>query len=222
MAFALKDRRRQDEYANYEQQIPNREVNYRQVNYQQDYMQNTYNDYPYAQGYTQQEYQPQVEIHYNGTYSNRASQFVNNGFSAMPQQQYTYYNFTVPQDQYQTDVQYNQDYRTNQINQISKAPKSRLGKKNVNKDMIKIIVTIMVVALAICGLLIANQFISVNNQAQAEEEVQSIDSELLASVVTEEGSMVQTTNVTLIPEYEYETSTNWFDKFCDKLGLKLK
>ena len=86
--------------------------------------------------------------------------------------------------------------------------------------MIKIIVTIMVVALAICGLLIANQFISVN-QAQAEEEVQNIDSDLLTSVVTGDGSSVQT-SVTLLTEYEYETSTNWFDKLCDSLGLKLK
>ncbi len=44
MAFALRDRSRQDEYANYEQQSPNREVNYRQVNYQQDYMKEAYNN----------------------------------------------------------------------------------------------------------------------------------------------------------------------------------
>ena len=216
MAFALRERTRQDEYANYEQQIPNRQVNYRQVNYQQDYMQSPYNNYQYAQGYTQQEYQPQVEIHYTGSYSNRASQYVNNGFSSTPYQ-YTY-EYVVPQDQYQS---YSAAPSMNQINQVSKAPKARLGKRNVNKDMIKIIVAIMVVALAICGLLIANQFISAGNQAQAEEEIQSIDSELLASVVTEEGTLTQT-SVTLIPEYEYETSTNWFDKFCDKIGLKLK
>ncbi|MDE7071728.1 MAG: hypothetical protein K2O86_07110 [Clostridia bacterium] len=215
MAFALRDRSRQDEYANYEQQSPNREVNYRQVNYQQDYMQDAYNNYQYAQGYTQapqQEYQPQMQSQYMGSYRTQASQFVNNGFSA-PQ-----YNYMTSQEQYQSDMQFNQNYdRTAQANKITRA---RLGKKNINKDMIKIIVTIMVVAIAICGLLIANQFISVN-QAQAEEEVQNIDSDLLTSVVTEDGSYVQT-SVTLLPEYEYETSTNWFDKFCDSLGLKLK
>ena len=78
----------------------------------------------------------------------------------------------------------------------------------------------MVVALAICGLLIANQFISAN-QAQAADDVQNIDSDLLASVVEEDGSTT-VANVTLIPEYEYEQSTNWFDKLCDALGGKLK
>ncbi len=215
MAFALRDRSRQDEYANYEQQSPNREVNYRQVNYQQDYMQDAYNNYQYAQGYTQapqQEYQPQMQSQYMGSYRTQASQFVNNGFSA-PQ-----YNYMTSQEQYQSDMQFNQNFdRAAQTNKITRA---RLGKKNINRDMIKIIVTIMVVALAICGLLIANQFISVN-QAQAEEEVQNIDSDLLTSVVTGDGSSVQT-SVTLLPEYEYETSTNWFDKLCDSLGLKLK
>ena len=32
MAFMVKDRRRQDEYANYEQQLPDREICYRQAN----------------------------------------------------------------------------------------------------------------------------------------------------------------------------------------------
>lgn len=220
MAFALRERRRQDEYANYEQQSPSREVNFRQVNYQQDYMQDAYNNYQYSQGYTQapqQDYQPQMQQPYMGSYSNRASQFVNNGFSATPQQ-YNY-NYTPAQEQYQNDMQY-QSYNRNQINQISKMPKARLGKKSVNKDMIKIIVTIMVVATVICGLLIANQFINVK-QAQAEEEIPSIDSELLSSVVTDDGSYLQT-SIELLPEYEYENSTNWFDKFCDRLGLKLK
>ena len=115
-------------------------------------------------------------------------------------------------------MQFNQNYDRGA--QAKKISKERVGKKNINKDMIKIIVTVMVVALAICGLLIANQFISAN-QAQADEDVQNIDSELLASVVTEDGSYIPT-NVTIIPEYEYEQSTNWFDKFCDSLGLKLK
>ena len=78
----------------------------------------------------------------------------------------------------------------------------------------------MVIALTICGLLIANQFISVN-QAQAEDDLQNIDSELLSSVQTADGSYTQTSAPVIIPEYEYEESKNWFDKLCDSLGLKL-
>ncbi|MDE7192189.1 MAG: hypothetical protein K2O35_06965 [Clostridia bacterium] len=215
MAFAVRDRRAQDEYANYEQQSPEREVYIRQAGYsQQDYTINGgYNNYTYNQGYNQN-YQSQPQ--YTGYFQTQASQYVNNGFSA-PQYEYNY-DYVNTQEQYQHDMQFNQNYDRGA--QAKKISRERVGKKNINKDMIKIIVTVMVVALAICGLLIANQFISAN-QAQAEEDVQNIDSELLASVVTEEGSYVPT-NVTIIPEYEYEQSTNWFDKFCDSLGLKLK
>ena len=212
MAFALRDRNRQDEYANYEQQSPNRDIYYRQAE-QQNY-QGGYNNYQYSQGYTQAPQQDYQQPQYTGFYQSQASQYVNNGFNT-PQYSYTYMN---AQEQYQQDMQFNQVY--DYSSKAKKISKERVGKKNVNKDMIKIVITVMVVALAICGLLIANQFISVN-QAQADEDVQNIDSDLLASVVTEEGSYVPT-SVTIIPEYEYEQSTNWFDKFCDNLGIKLK
>ncbi len=217
MAFALRDRRKQqDESANYERENPDREVYIRQAGYsQEDYMNSGYNNYTYNQGYNQ-DYQYQGQPQYNGYFQTQASQYVNNGFST-PQYNYDY-NYVSSQEQYQQDMQFNQNYDRGA--QAKKISKERVGKKNINKDMIKIIVTVMVVALAICGLLIANQFISAN-QAQADEDVQNIDSELLASVVTEDGSYIPT-NVTIIPEYEYEQSTNWFDKFCDSLGLKLK
>ncbi len=213
MAFAVKDRRAQEDYANYEQQIPDRDVFYRQAgNPQNIYMQGGYNGYQYSPEYSNAQQQEYQQPQYTGYFQSQASQYVNNGFN-VPQ-----YNFITPQEQYRQDMQFNQNYdRSVQAKKISR---ERVGKKNINKDMIKIVVTIMVVALAICGLLIANQFISAN-QAQAADDVQNIDSDLLASVVEEDGSTT-VANVTLIPEYEYEQSTNWFDKLCDALGGKLK
>nr|MDE5756938.1 hypothetical protein [Clostridia bacterium] len=197
MALRLRERDRVDEFANYEQEVPEREVYIRQAGYsQQDYMGGYNNNYTYNQGYGYQS-QPQ----YTGYFQTQASQYVNNGFST-PQYNYNY-NYVSP-EQYQQDLQF---HHVNKINRIcereswrKKFTKESAGKKNVNKDMIKIIIAIMVVAVAICSLLIANQFIYAN-QAQAEEDVQNIDSELLASVVTEEGSYVPT-SVTIIPEYE--------------------
>ena len=89
------------------------------------------------------------------------------------------------------------------------------------RDRIKIVVTIMVVALLICGLLIANQFIS-GNEASAESDIiQPVDSETVFSAATSDGSeMMQP--IEIIPEYQYEQSTNWFDKVCDFFGGKLK
>ena len=218
MALKLRERNRVDEFANYEQQSPDRDMYIRTVDTQQNY-QGGYDYYnQYAQGYAQpqQDYQ---QPQYTGYFQSQASQYVSNGFSNVPQYDYGY-------DYANSQYQQPQIVRANQINQIHERSEwlkkaNKAGKKTINKDMIKIIVAIMVVAVTICGLLIANQFISVNHQAQADEDVQNIDSELLSSVVVEDGSYVSA-NVTTIPEYQYEKSTNWFDKFCDSLGLKLK
>ena len=214
MALQLRERSRVEDFANYEQQSPNREMFIRTVNTQQNY-QGGY-DYNSYQGYAQPQQEYQQQPQYTGYFQTQASNYVINGFSDVPQYGYDY-----------TSSQYQQPVRLNQINQIhersewlKKAGKYSLGKRSVNKDMIKIVVAVMVIAITICSLLIANQFMSVS-QAQAEDDVQNLDSELLASVATAEGSYVST-SVELIPEYEYEQSTNWFDKFCDSLGLKLK
>ena len=69
--------------------------------------------------------------------------------------------------------------------------------------------------------LIANQFIS-GNEASAESDIiQPVDSETVFSAATSDGSeMMQP--IEIIPEYQYEQSTNWFDKVCDFFGGKLK
>ena len=228
METQYRERSRVD-YANYEYQMPDRDMSIRTVNYQPNSYQGGY-DNMYPQGYAQptQGYaQPTMEYPQQqqsaGFFQTQASEYIANRFNAP---QYDNYNYTYanPQEQSQQGMQYG---RVNRINQIcerdswkKKFSKQSASKKSINKDMIKVIVTIMVLAIVICSLLIANQFISAN-QAQAEEDVQNIDSDLLASVVTEEGSYVSI-SVTIIPEYEYEQSTNWFDKLCDNLGFKLK
>jgi len=116
-------------------------------------------------------------------------------------------------------VNQNYDYSA-QAKRISEQRSAGSKKKNINSDMIKIVVTIMVVALAICGLLIANQFISGGEVAAESGSVQAVDGELIASAATVDGSVVMN-QVETIPDYEYEQSTNWFDKLCDFLGGKL-
>ena len=218
MATQLRERDRISDFANYEQQMPDRDMNFRSVNVQPNYQGGYDNQYP--QGYVEQ----RMDYQSQGFFQSQATHYINNGFNAP---QYGNYNYTYTnnnQELYQPDVQFAHVNRINQICERESWTKkfgiASVAKKSINKDMIKIIVTVMVIALTICSLLIANQFISVN-QAQAEEDVQNIDSDLLASSATAEGGYVAT-DVTIIPEYEYEQSTNWFDKFCDSLGIKLK
>ena len=130
--------------------------------------------------------------------------------------------FVSPQDQYKYDMYMGETYDRNaQVRRANDQRRSgKMKKKNVNSDMIKIVVTIMVVAVLICGLLIANQFMS-SKEASAESDIiQPVDSVVVASASTADGSEVMQ-SIEMIPEYQYEQSTNWFDKICDFFGGKL-
>ena len=73
----------------------------------------------------------------------------------MPQQENYSRNggFVSPQEQYKYDAYMGETYDRNaQVRRISDQRSGKMKKKNVNSDMIKIVVTIMVVALLICGL----------------------------------------------------------------------
>ncbi len=230
MALLTKEKRRQaQDYANYEQQAPERDVFYRQAtgNMQQGYVQNNaYNNFgaQYSGQYNsmpQYNAQPNVPPQFVASfYQDQANQFVSGGYTA-PQ-----YNFDGDAgmnraEQYRQDMLVNQNYDYSaQAKRISEQRSAGSKKKNINSDMIKIVVTIMVVALAICGLLIANQFISGGEVAAESGSVQAVDGELIASAATVDGSVVMN-QVETIPDYEYEQSTNWFDKLCDFLGGKL-
>lgn len=231
MAFLVKEKRQQADYVNYEQQAPNRDIHYRQANmggYQQPYypqdQQPQYNEY-YSQQYTQPQYaQPQYSAqpapqYVASFYQNQADRYVASGYIP-PQQSFDNNQGYSAEEQYRQDMYVNQnyDYRA-QAKRISKSRSGKMKQKNVNADMIKIVVTVMVVALLICGLLIANQFIS-GSEAAAEDLPQAIDSQLIASAATDSGSAAMK-QIDTLPAYEYEQSTNWFDKVCDFFGGKL-
>lgn len=226
MAFMVKDRRRQDEYANYEQQLPDREICYRQANMNsQQGFEMPDRNYGFNSQYAQQSYGYQQNVaprFVSSYYQDQVDRYLASG--QMPQQENYSRNggFVSPQEQYKYDAYMGETYDRNaQVRRISDQRSGKMKKKNVNSDMIKIVVTIMVVALLICGLLIANQFIS-GNEASAESDIiQPVDSETVFSAATSGGSeMMQP--IEIIPEYQYEQSTNWFDKVCDFFGGKLK
>lgn len=255
MGLLTREKKQKEQYANYEQQAPEREFYYRQATpvEMQGYAQ--YNNFANAPQYTtpynaapiqqpmpqpvqQQVVQPVQQPAQNmqnvapqqvqqppqfvaSFYQNQASQYLSNGWVA-PQQSFDN-SLNYQQQQYQNDMLINQNY--DYMNQTRRIVDQRSGvaskKKNVNADMIKIVVTIMVVALAICGMLIANQFM-ISGQAVADSGVsQSIESSTVASAVTADGTQTIDSSKYTIPAYEYEKSTNWFDKVCDFFGGKL-
>lgn len=228
MAFMVKDKRKQqqEEYANYEREIPEREIFFRQANENPtqgfDYFQQNYG---FNSQYTQQPYGFRQNVpprFVSSYYQDQVDRFLSGDQRGYQNNYYRNGGFVSPQDQYKYDMYMGETYDRNA--QVKKANDQRSGKmkkRNVNSDIIKIVVTIMVVAVLICGLLIANQFLS-NKEAAAESDIiQPVDSVAIASASTAEGSEVMQ-QLELIPEYQYEQSTNWFDKVCDFLGGKLK
>ncbi len=223
MAFMVKNKSRQEEYANYEQQAPEREIYFRQANAQTGYDYSDQN-YEFSTQYTQQPYgyqqsyaprfvssyyQDQVDRYLAGDQMSNQNHYSRNG------------GFVSPQEQYKYDMYVGENYDRNaQVKRINDQRSGKMKKRNFNSDMIKIVVTIMVVAVLICGLLIANQFLSGKEAAAESDIIQPVDSVVVASASTADGSEVMQ-SIEMIPVYEYEQSTNWFDKLCDFLGGKL-
>ena len=226
MAFMVKDKRKQEEFANYEQEIPEREIYFRQANVNpgQGYGYSNQN-YGYNSQYTQQPYgyrQNSAPRFVSSYYQEQVDRFLANG--QMPNQDNFYQNgsFVSPQDQHRYDTYMGENFDRNaQVKRKSDQRSGKMKKRNFNSDMIKIVVTVMVVAVLICGLLIANQFLSSKEAAAESDIIQPVDSVTVASASTANGSEVMQ-QIELIPEYQYEQSTNWFDKVCDFFGGKLK
>lgn len=253
MGLLTREKKQKEQYANYEQQAPERDFYYRQANPvdMQGYAQiNGYANAPQynapynampAQPVQQPVQQPvaqpmqpvqnmqntvaqpvqQPPQFVASFYQNQASQYLSNGWVA-PQQNFDN-SLNYQHQQYQNDMLINQNY--DYINQTRRIVDQRSGvaskKKNVNADMIKIVVTIMVVALAICGMLIANQFITSGEVIADSGISQTVDSSTVANAITADGSEIIDQSKYTIPAYEYEKSTNWFDKLCDFFGGKL-
>lgn len=262
MGLLTRERKKQKEqYANYEQHAPEREMFYRQA---MPADMNTYAQYgnfnapqypvaPYNSAPVQsvQPIQPAQPVQ-NGMpvqqnvpvqqsmpvqapqqqmqppqfvasfYQNQASQYLNNGWVA-PQQNFEG-SYNYQQEQYRNDMLINQNY--DYLDQTRRIIDQRTGvaskKRSVNADVIKIVVTIIVVALAICGMLIANQFITGTEAAASSGIAKTVDTATVTNAVTANGTEVIDQTSYTIPAYEYEESTNWFDKLCDFFGGKLK
>lgn len=225
MAFMVKDKRNQEEYANYEREIPEREIFFRQAN---DNMGQGYGysnqNYGFNSQFTQQQYgyrQNSAPRFVSSYYQDQADRFMANG-QAPYQDYYRNGGFVSPQEQYKYDTYMGENYdRSTQVKRKSDQKSGKMKKRNFNSDLIKIVVTVMVVAVLICGLLIANQFMTSKEAAAESDVIQPVDSVTVASASTADGAEVMQ-QIELIPEYQYEQSSNWFDKVCDFFGGKLK
>ncbi|MDE6189815.1 MAG: hypothetical protein K2G37_05985 [Clostridia bacterium] len=236
--FTVKDKRQ--EYANYEQQAPDREFYYRHAD-----SYDTQRNYG-AQNYdcdfeNQRAHDPHIIHQPNAAqrfiasfYQNQADRYVSGG--RMPS--YQQLDFTGTYGTYSNSYSGAQEYDYNSYEKTAsyeqsapqparaaeqQRPVVRAKKRTLNSSMIKIVVAVMVVALLICGLLIANQFMSGNEAAaESEDVVQPVDSVIVATAYGVDGSSEMLPKIDVLPEYEYEESTNWFDKFCDFFSKKLK
>ena len=77
--------------------------------------------------------------------------------------------------------------------------------------------------IAICAALILINLIA--GATGSEAVASSVSGEVISSeinyIVNEDGSVDSLTTTPKVIEYEYDTSTNWFDRLCDAIGKSL-
>lgn len=90
------------------------------------------------------------------------------------------------------------------------------AKRTLNAKSKMLIAVYFVLVAVIASLIIANvvAFGGGSVEAQAPTEA-TYNEEALNMAVTADGSIVEMSEVRYLEGYEYETSTNWFDSFCD-------
>lgn len=89
-------------------------------------------------------------------------------------------------------------------------------KRTLNAKSKMLIAVYFVLVAVIASLIIANvvAFGGASVEAQAPAEA-AYNEEAVGMAVTADGSVVEMSEVKYLENYGYETSTNWFDSFCD-------
>lgn len=87
--------------------------------------------------------------------------------------------------------------------------------------MAKLMIAVYFFIISVCAALILVNVVSNNSSANAVNNDQieySYNQDALYYAQSEDGSLVEMKLSDNIVDYSYDTSTNWFDKFCDSVG----
>ena len=167
-----------------------------------------------ANYYAQSNYAPYYndQQYYNNVSANVETHPTNMYQQAQVQQNdYMYYGYSAPQ--MGQVVPENNGYEKT-IPQKSKAK---------NKTT-KALIAVYFLIVAICAALIIVNVVAAASAATATAatvETGAYNAESVYYTVDESGNVTQMEKTAQVVDYKYDTSTNWFDKMCDKIGKLL-
>ena len=130
---------------------------------------------------------------------------------------------TRPSNYYQP-VQYNDNmyYQASQMGQINQEYERTIPQKSKTKNKttkVLIAVYFLVVAIA-AALIIVNAIVAsgAKTATAATVESEAYANDAIYYTVDENGTVSEMAKTEQVIDYTYDTSTNWFDRLCDKLG----
>ncbi|MCI7401294.1 MAG: hypothetical protein MSH40_01240 [Christensenella sp.] len=144
-----------------------------------------------------------------------------------------YNNVRVNAQSYPTNMYYqqpvnnvlgNQRIENQNIKEIQEYEKvAPATKGKIKNKMTKALIAVYFMIIAICAALILINLIA--GATGSEAVASSVSGEVISSeinyIVNEDGSVDSLTTTPKVIEYEYDTSTNWFDRLCDAIGKSL-
>lgn len=152
-------------------------------------------------------YQPQNIYDYQQNAYNNVSAQAQTRPTQYYQQQPVYRNMFVPQQNQEETIT---SYR---------APAKAKGKKN---KMVYACIAVYFMIIAVCAALILVNVFAGNTSVVASSSAAAIAEEAnVAYAVNQTGATVNIAKTEKVIDYSYDTTTNWFDKLCDKIGSKL-
>ena len=143
-----------------------------------------------------------------------------NMFQQAPVYQQTYEDYQQPVN----NVLGNQRIENQNIKEIQEYEKvAPATKGKIKNKMTKALIAVYFMIIAICAALILINLIA--GATGSEAVASSVSGEVISSeinyIVNEDGSVDSLTTTPKVIEYEYDTSTNWFDRLCDAIGKSL-
>ena len=110
------------------------------------------------------------------------------------------------------------------VTQDSEYEKTIPHKSKAKNKTTKALIAVYFLIVAICAALIIVNVVAAASAATATAatvESAEYSSEAVYYTVDESGNVTQMEKTAQIVDYKYDTSTNWFDRMCDKIGSLL-
>lgn len=132
---------------------------------------------------------------------------------------------TRPTEYYQPQAVNHNIFRPVHQQQMNEAVSYNAGVQSKPKVKNKMAITLIAVyflIIAVCAaLILVNVFAGASSATVNAVSSAAVQESGSVYTLSSEGNLVEMQKTAKVIDYKYDTSTNWFDKLCDKIGNKL-